>query len=309
MKYLAMTSICFLTLVAFAASSISAQQQFANPDDALKALKDATATKNKTALGTIFGSRLKEFLSGDAVADENDFQEFAGRLSSSAKWEKDSDQKMTLLIGEDEWPFAAPLVKLGERWHFDTAAGIEEIHNRRIGSNELDAMLLCQAYVLAQFEYFNGEDRDGDQVSEYAQKIASAPGKQDGLFWETSANEDESPLGPLFAYAASEGYKPKRTSTTRTAAPFHGYNFKVLYRQGPSAPGGRYGYVINGNMIAGFALVAYPAGYGNSGVMTFVVNQEGRVYQKDLGSRTSVIAAAMTEYNPDITWSLADMNF
>lgn len=285
---------------------VAAQQLFASPEDAVKALSQATKAKDQNGLAAIFGPRIRDFVSGDQVADANEFEEFAARISKSIKFEKVNEQRVTLAIGEEEWPFAAPIIKVGNQWRFDTDAGVEEMLNRRIGMNESFAMSLCQAYAVAQFEYFNGEDWDGDQVSEYAQKISSSAGKHDGLFWETtSVDEEESPLGPLFAFAASDGYRASK-GTTRSATPFYGYNFRVLFRQGASAPGGKFNYIINGNMIAGFAMVAYPATWGNSGVMTFIVNQEGRVYEKNLGLRTMAIAEAMTEYNPDVSWSLAE---
>ncbi len=293
-------------LLGNAVISVSAQQLFASPEDATKELIRATNARDHSALAAVFGPRLRDFVSGDPVSDAAEFEEFAAKISKSVKFEKVADNKLTLLIGADDWPFAAPLINTGKGWRFDTDAGVEEMINRRIGTNEFLAMNLCQAYVVAQFEYFNGEDWDGDQVSEYAQKISSSPARRDGLYWPTAAEEeDESPLGPLFARAALDGYKASK-GTIRSAAPFYGYNFKVLFRQGSSAPGGKFEYVINGNMIAGFALVAYPATWGNSGVMTFIVNQEGRVYEKNLGPRTSVIAEAMTVFDPDASWSLAN---
>ena len=295
--------ICGSTTVTMA----QAQQLFAKPEDAVKALKNAVKAKNNDALIAMFGPRSHEFVSGDIVKDANDFQDFADSIAESTKLEKDGDQKVILLVGNDDWPFAAPIVKVADQWRFDTDAGIEEIINRRIGANEIDAAYICQAYAIAQFEYFNNDDWDGDQVSEYAQKISSSPGQKDGLYWtKSSDDEEDSPLGELFAYATAEGYKAQK-GTVKSAAPFHGYNFKVLFRQGPSAPGGKFDYIINGNMIAGFALVAYPATWGNSGVMTFLINQEGRVYEKNLGPRTSTIAGAMTEYDPDGSWSLTDL--
>jgi hypothetical protein len=291
---------------AVAVRSQTQQQMFASPEDAVAALKTAVASHDRNALASMFGPRIKEFLSGDPVTDKNDFDEFAANLAKSSKLESINEQKETLLIGDDDWPFSAPIVKTAGQWRFDTDAGIEELTNRRIGENEIVAIYLCQAYAIAQFEYFNGEDWDHDQVSEYAQKISSSPGQRDGLYWDSvEGDEDESPLGPLFAYAAAEGYKARK-GTVQTAAPFHGYNFKVLYRQGTSAPGGSFSYMINGNMIAGFALVAYPAKWGRSGIMTFIVNQEGRVYQKNLGPQTGTLAAAMTAYDPDGSWELAD---
>lgn len=283
------------------------QQLFASPSEALSALKAAVGSNDQAALSAIFGPRIRDFISGDAVLDKTLFEEFARDMNRSSKLEEITEQEYLVLVGEDDWPFSAPIVKAGDKWRFDTDAGVEELLNRRIGMNEFFAMNLCQTYAVAQFEYFNGDDHDGDQVSEYAQKISSTAGKKDGLFWQKVADdEDESPLGELFAYAAADGYTA-RTGTTRSAAPFYGYNFKVLYGQGPSAPGGKFNYIINGNMIAGFALVAYPATWGNSGIMTFIVNQEGRVYEKNLGPGTKAIVEAMTEYNPDVTWSLVDL--
>ncbi|HRI04838.1 MAG TPA: DUF2950 domain-containing protein [Pyrinomonadaceae bacterium] len=295
-------------LVCGGAVSIRGQQLFDSPEVALLALQSAVKAHDQGALATIFGPHLKDLISGDSVADKNAYDEFAARLGKSIKYDKANGDKLTIVIGEDDWPFAAPIVKTGDKWKFDTEAGVEELISRRIGENEIDAIFICQGYALSQFEYFNGYDWDGDQVSEYAQKIASTPGMKDGLYWEkVEGDEDESPLGPLFAYAAAEGYKTK-SNTTQSAAPFHGYYFKILFGQGAAAPGGKFSYLINGNMIAGFALVAYPATYGSSGIMTFVVNQEGRVYEKNLGPQTSAIAGAMNVYNPDVTWKLVDLD-
>jgi hypothetical protein len=294
--------------ILLAVGSVAAQTQrsFTTPEDAVKALEAAVKASDRDALLSIFGPEVTGLVSGDQVADANDFIEFAANLEAKTRLEKDGDQKFTLLIGEDEWPFAVPIVKDGDAWKFDTKAGVEEVINRRIGANEIDAMLVCQIYAIAQKEYFDGGDWDGDQVSEYAQKIASEPGQKDGLFWEQVTEDDvESPLGPVFAYAAAEGYQRKGTGNTESGAPFHGYNFKILFGQGPSAPGGKYDYIINGNMIGGFALVAFPATYGNSGIMTFMINQQGRVYEKDLGPETAAKVAAMTTYDPDPTWSLS----
>ncbi len=266
--------LALLSLVPTAAV-ISAQtlssKVFSTPQAAVQAVTDATAAKDRVALQAIFGPDLKNLLSGDDVADHNSFDEFAKSVAEATKIEKETDSKMTLLVGSEEWPFPIPIVKNGSGWSFDTKAGTEEIHNRRIGKNEMAAMLTSQAYAIAQWEYFDGDDRDHDQVSEYAQKLFSSPGKQDGLYWETVADDEPSPLGPLVAVARKEGYARKtQVVATQSANPFHGYHFKILTRQGKSAPGGAYNYVINGNMIAGFALVAYPAMWGNSGVMTFV---------------------------------------
>jgi len=207
-----------------------------------------------------------------------------------------------LEVGDERWPFPVPIVPRDGRWFFDTEAGKDELLNRRIGRNELATLQSVRAYVEAQREYA-GKDRDGDEVLEFAPKFNSTPGTKDGLYWPQHLDGEISPLGPLAAQAYDEGYGGRATHERAEPAPFHGYFFKILTRQAKTAPGGKYDYVINGNMIGGFALVAWPAEYEESGIMTFIVNQQGRVYQKDLGSKTAKIAAAMKEYNPDKTWT------
>jgi Protein of unknown function (DUF2950) len=199
-----------------------------------------------------------------------------------------------LIMGREDWPFPIPLVRKDGTWRFDTAAGREEILYRRIGRNELDAIETCLAYVDAQQEY---AERGVAGNGVYAQRIVSRPGKKDGLYWPAQSGTDESPLGELAASAAAEGYR-----AGQQRAPYHGYYYKVLTRQGPNAPGGALDYVVRGNMIGGFALVAYPAEYRNSGVMTFLVSHQGNVYEKDLGPDTARIAAGMTAFNPDNSW-------
>lgn len=303
-------SVNLVALIAIAlggahvAAAQTQQQLFSSPEEATRALVAATQAKDNGSLARIFGPRFKDLLSGDPVSDANDFADLSAFISEGTKFEKESDQKVILMVGDDRWPFPVAIIKAGGQWRFDTENGVEEVHNRRIGGNEIDAALVSRAYAVAQYDYFNNGDWDEDQVSEYATKLLSSPGKKDGLYWEVVGDEEQSPLGPLVAQAADEGYTRKKGTGTQTAAPFRGYYFKILTRQGSSAPGGAYNYIINGNMIGGFALVAYPATWGNSGVMTFVVNQEGRVYEKDLGPRTAQIAGAMTEYNPDSTWIL-----
>jgi hypothetical protein len=294
-----------VALLMFGTASVGAQQLFDNPEDAVTALATATQNKDKEAIEAIFGPNIEEILSGDLVADSNAFDKFSEDLKTARKLEKKDEKTYMILVGEDEWPFAVPIVSEGAKWRFDTEAGIEEAINRRVGENELDVIRICQVYAIAQKEYFDNGDWDGDQVSEYAQKFISSEGKKDGLFWDQiSEDDDESPLGPLFAYAAREGYEDLGVADDGPA-PFHGYLFKILTGQGPSAPGGRFQYIINGNMIAGFGMVAYPVEWGKSGVMTFIINQEGRVYQKNLGASTGQIASAMTTYDPDATWSLS----
>jgi hypothetical protein len=207
------------------------------------------------------------------------------------------DTKVILQVGKDEWPFPIPLVKDNTSWRFDSKAGKEEILNRRIGRNELDVIQVCLAYVDAQREYYM---RNPQHVAllQYATKFMSTKGKRDGLYWETTADEPPSPLGPFLARARSEGYNP----TAGKLTPYHGYYYKMLTGQGPKAPGGAYDYVVRGQMVGGFAMVAYPAQYGSSGIMTFIVNHDGVVYEKDLGPNTPALAQAMTKFNPDETW-------
>jgi hypothetical protein len=294
-----------------------AQKLFATPEEAMESLTAAAKAKDKSALEAIFGPEQEKLESGDPVEDANDLDRFAQRIGKVASLSKVDDAKFTLLIGEDSWPFPIPIVKDGEKWRFDTQAGLEEILNRRIGENELSAVLTCRAYVLAQWEYFTEGDHDGDGLAEYAQKFISTPGRHDGLYWDTAEDEKPSPLGALMAQARSEGYSagrgqtpagkdsPEKSGAAAQAprAPYHGYFFKILTRQGPHAPGGRFSYLINGNMIAGYALIAYPDKWGSSGVMTFLVNNQGRVYQKNLGANTAKTVAAITQYDPDPSWT------
>jgi hypothetical protein len=288
------------------AGAPSNQTRFATPEEAVEALAHAADAKDQTALTAIFGPDRAKLLTGDPVADGNALERFAANLAKAHKLEKVTDTKLTLVVGEDHWPSPIPIVKDGNRWRFDTAAGLEEILNRHIGDDELSAIMTCRAYVLAQWEYYtqaNGTAQDGLAV--YAQKFVSTPGKHDGLYWETPPDAKPSPLGSLVAQARAEGYpagQPRPTGTSKR--PYHGYYFKILTRQGAHAPGGRFSYVINGNMIAGYALIAYPDKWGSSGVMTFIVNQQGRVYQKNLGPGTTQIAAAISEYDPDTSWKL-----
>lgn len=278
------------------------QTLFLTPEEAVKALVDAATTKDRTALAGVLGQEAEKLLfSGDEVQDNDEMEEFAS-AGKSSKLEKVNDDKFTFTVGEENWPF--PIVKEEDRWRFDTQAGIEEILNRRIGENELSVILTCRAYVLAQWQYFTEEETDKEGVAEYAQKFISSPGKRDGLYWKTSEGERPSPLGSLVAAARAEGYGPKGDGSVSKHAPYHGYYFKILTRQGAHAPGGKYNYIINGHMIAGYAIIAYPDKWGSSGVMTFIVNQQGRVYEKNLGSKTSQIAGTITEYNPDPSWKL-----
>ncbi|HTT65241.1 MAG TPA: DUF2950 domain-containing protein [Bryobacteraceae bacterium] len=297
-----------LSLPVFAAqkSAASKQESFATPEEAVEALAHAAAAKDQAALTAIFGPDRAKLLTGDPVADNNALERFGANLAKSHKLNKVSDTKYTLLVGPDSWPSPIPIVKSGNQWRFDTAAGLNEILNRHIGEDELSAIMTCRAYVLAQWEYYTqatGTSLDGLAV--YAQRFISTPGKRDGLYWETPPGATPSPLGSLVAQARAEGYpagEARAKGVPRRS--YHGYYFKILKRQGPHAPGGRFSYVINGNMIAGYALIAYPDKWGSSGIMTFIVNQQGRVYQKNLGPKTAEIAAAIAEYDPDPSWKL-----
>ena len=279
------------------------EQRFATPDEAVKALTAAAKAMDTNQMRAIFGPAAHDLVSPDVVQATAEFQAFVERLTQRVQLVPGSDSMITLQLGQDGWPFPIPLVKQDGQWFFDTAAGMEEILNRRIGMNELDTIAVCHACVSAQREYAS-KDRNGDGVLQYAQLIRSTPGAHDGLYWSQKTGDELSPLGPLIAQARGEGYRHTTKIMTEERAPYHGYYFKILTRQGRHAPGGKYNYVINGRMIAGFALVAWPAEWGNSGVMTFIVNQQDKVCQKNLGSRTSRIAGAMTSYDPDDTWTL-----
>jgi len=283
---------------AFAADA--KQKGFKSAGEAIKTLVDAVKANDRKELSAIFGPAGKELIfSGDDVADETGRERFVKAYEEMNKLVNENDKKVILHIGNGDWPFPIPIVKKGESWFFDTTAGKEEILNRRIGRNELNAIQVCLAIVDAQREYVL-KDRDGDKLLEYAQKLNSRKGEKDGLYWEANEGEPQSPLGPLVAKAATEGYSGKRPVGSRN--PYHGYYYKLLKTQGKNAPGGECDYAVKGKMIGGFALVAYPAEYGNSGIMTFIVNHDSVVYQKDLGKDTESVAAAMKRFDPDKTW-------
>ena len=276
---------------------------FATPDEAVAALAAAVNANDTNALREIFGPALANIRNPDRVQAANSLQTFATAFDATNQLVQESNTRRVLDVGTNDWPFPIPLVKgLEGQWFFDTKAGEEEILNRRIGRNELDTLQTVRAYVDAQREYAS-RDRDGGGVLKYAQRLFSSPGTQDGLYWPPDLIGEISPLGPLVANAQGEGYWTK--DTIGGPQPYHGYLFKILTRQGKHAPGGKYNYIINGNMIGGFALAAWPAEYGNTGIMTFIVNQQGRVYQKDLGEKTGKLAGAMKQYDPNPTWRLS----
>jgi hypothetical protein len=280
------------------ASGAVSQRRFASVQEAARALVDAMRSGDRKAVLAILGEDAKSLIwSGDEVVDRRAGERFVTAWDEKHHFEGGGG-KVVLVLGRDDFPFAIPLVPDGPSWRFDTAAGKEEIINRRIGRDELYAIQTCLAYVDAQREYY-ARDPDGHALLQYAQKFASSPGKRDGLYWPTRPGETPSPLGPLVARARSEGY------SKRSAAPvaYWGYYYRILTAQGKDAPGGAYDYMAHGRLLGGFALVAFPAQYGVSGVMTFIVNQDGIVYQKDLGPKTAAIARAMKEFNPDRTWT------
>jgi Protein of unknown function (DUF2950) len=278
---------------------------FVSPEDASKALRAAAKSGDQNALLEIFGPNSKEIISsGDAVQDKNVADKFAAAYDVMHRWRKMPDEGQILLIGADNFAFPIPLKKnAGGQWYFDTAAGKEEILNRRIGRNELAIIEVCGAVVDAQAEYFS-QLHDGATTKQYAAKFVSEPGKQNGLSWKSPDGKPEGPLGPLAASASAEGYSAKRD----VQSAFHGYFFRMLKGQTDKAPGGAKSYVVDGQMVSGFAFVAFPAEYGNSGVMTFITSQDGVLLQKDLGKTTTEIAIAMTEFDPntDAGWKVVD---
>jgi hypothetical protein len=291
-----------LSASGWAPSAVAAtrtQPRFPSPEAAVTALVDAVRAGDKAMMLAILGPGSQPLVSsGDEVADRRSRQRFVDEYTEANRLLTVGEGKVVLSVGADEWPLPIPLVQDAAGWRFDTAAGKREILDRRIGRNELSAIQVCLAYVDAQREYFV-RDPDEDRLREYAQHFASAPGKRDGLFWETQPGEPPSPLGPLVAKARGDGY-PGRRGGGRV--PYWGYYYRILKAQGAHAPGGAYEYVVRGHMIGGFALVAFPAKYRASGVMTFVVNHDGLVYQKDLGPNTGAIARAMAGFDPDGTW-------
>ena len=274
---------------------------YATPDAAANALITAAKAGHENALLAIFGPDSKDLLySGDPVQDKNAATEFVSRYDVMHRWRKLEDGSQVLVVGSDNFPFPIPLKKNSDGgWFFDTAAGKEEILNRRVGRNELSVIDLCGTVVDAQAEYYT--QKHGG-VKQYAQKFVSDPGQEDGLYWPEVPGQPRSPLGPLAAKATADGYK----ADPAHHLPFHGYYFAMLTKQGPDAPGGAKDYIVNGAMTRGFAVVAYPAKYGDSGVMTFIVNNDGVVLQKDLGKATDQAAAAIMEFNPDKSWVVVE---
>jgi hypothetical protein len=289
-----------LALLASSAPAL-AQEQFDTPEAAVAALVDAARSGNRKAILGVLGPDGRAIVSsGDPVADTNAREKFVAAYDAKHSIELEGNGTQTLIIGDDDWPFPIPLTNNAGEWRFDTKEGLDEILRRRVGRNELSTMQVALAYVQAQNEYA-ALDPAGLGRGVYAQRIVSRPGKKDGLYWPTDEGETPSPLGKLAAQATAEGYK-----AGKKPIPFHGYYYRILTRQGAGAEGGAYDYLVKGKMIGGFALIAYPAEYGNSGIMTFMVNQDGTVFEKDLGRKTAKLARRIDAFAPDQTWTKVD---
>ena len=298
--------ILFAVLLLLAPASLAQQgneKTFASPGDATLALYTAVKSNDTQMVAAIFGSNSNDILhTGDEVADKNMADNFIRRYEQMHRVVIEPDQTATLYIGAENWPLPISIVKnSSSAWYFDTESGKTEILQRRVGTNENDAIEILHGLVDAQHDYAS-EPRNGEKTKHYALRFISDEGKQNGLYWKTGDNEPASPIGPLLVSATNEGYNPQQGKES----PFHGYYYRILTKQGSAAKGGARDYIVDGKLTRGFAFVAYPAEYRNSGVMTFIVDEDGVVYQKDLGTQTSELAAAMKEYNPDATWESAE---
>jgi hypothetical protein len=276
------------------------QASYATPEEAAQALINAVADSDMQALKTVLGPEADELSSGDPVADAADREAFieAAVTAAGIEQEEGVDDIATLVIGEDDWPFAIPLVKENSQWRFDMDAGLEELYARRIGRNELYAIAVLQEIVDAQREY-QSTDRDGDGIPEYTLRLASSEGMKDGLYWPLEDGEEPSPMGPLISRAVTEGYEKSKDGDP---VAYHGYYYRVLEEQGMHASGGAMSYLKDGNAVRGFAVLAYPAEYANSGIMSLMVNQDGIVFEKDLGEETAATAKSLSSFDPDTTW-------
>lgn len=296
--------IALIAVIALQGPALAAkpkQKVFPSPEAAVEAFVQALRGHDEKALLAQLGPGSEPLISsGDAVDDRERREDFVRLYDEKNRLETVGEKKVIVHVGNKDWPFPIPIVKTGSNWRFDTKAGKQEILNRRLGENELEAIETCLAVVDAQREYA-AMDRDGDGLLEYAGKFESAPGRHDGLYWATAPGEKPSPLGPLVARARSEGYRKGEKPV-----PYNGYFFRILTEQGKNAKGGAYSYLVKDRMVGGFAVVAYPATYAVTGVKTFIVNHEGVVYQKDLGPRTLSLAKSMKSYNPDKTWQKAE---
>jgi hypothetical protein len=301
---LAALLMAFLLVPSFVSAEVAAAQRaFPSPGAAVSALVAASKANDMKALSSILGPDSDQVLSsGDPVADNNARENFVSRYTEMHRLAYDDQGRVVLYLGAGNWPFPIPLVKKDGGWDFDTAAGKDELLYRRIGRNELFTIKVLEDLADAQTEYAS-EARDGESAGQFAQKIMSDAGKHNGLYWEAPDGQAESPIGPLVASASAEGYKRGESGSP---IPFHGYYYRILTKQGRHAAGGAKNYLIGDNMVGGFAFLAYPAEYRASGVMTFMINQDGVIVQKDLGSDTNRLASEITEYNPDKTWQEVD---
>jgi hypothetical protein len=272
---------------------------FATPEEAVDALIAAGEKQDNAGLQALLGADTEKLLSsGDAVADRRARDAFLARYRSHHELAAGNSDQLVLMTGDDRWPLPIPLVRTNGRWWWDAAAGADELIKRRIGADELRTIDVMRGFVAAQNDYA-ASGHDGARAGAFAQRLRSAPGKQDGLYWEVKSGQPPSPAGPLLAAAHSEGYG----TGSGSGAPYHGYLFKLLTSQGSAANGGARDYLVDGRLTGGFALLAYPASYGSSGVMTFMVNQDGVVWQRDLGEDTATAAATITQFNPDDNWT------
>ncbi len=290
----------FLVAAGAGAATGAQQRSFGSPEEASEALIQTVKAQDRAGMLAVLGQDAADWISsGDAAADRAAVARFVAAYNEKHGIARQGDKKASITLGADDFPFAFPLVRDDGRWRFDTTAGKEEMLARRIGENELSAIKVLQAIVDAQMEYAS-KDRDGDGVLTYAQRFESTDGKHDGLYWPAKQGEAASPLGPLLAQAESEGFKKKDKGPT----PYHGYYYRMLNSQGKNAPSGALDYVVHGHAIGGFAVVAYPARYGNSGIMSFIVNQDGKIYQADLGPDTQAKAVQLKQFDPGPEWSL-----
>lgn len=285
-----------LVLGALGLAGCQSQQTFSSPDAAASALTSAVQEENRGELRKLFGSRGRELRSGDPDQDRADLQVFSRRLGEHREISMVDAERAELLLGSERWPFAVPIVKDGDAWRFDTDAGIEELTNRRIGRNELRVIAACRTVIDGQREYYS-QDRNGDGVLEYAQRLMSTEGTRDGLYWPAPGGVDPSPIGPVLAAAAS------RTDEAGQRLPYYGYLFKPLRQRGPGAPGGAGTYAVNGKLTQGWAVLAHPAEYGETGIMSFQFGSDGTVYEKDLGDGTDDAVKHMDAYDPTDGWT------
>lgn len=300
--FLLMAILCLIASMPLAGQAVSGQKTFSSPLEAVNALVEAARSGDPALLVPLLGSQAADIISsGDLGVAKKVLADFVKAYGEKHSLSVEAQGFEFLQVGQGNWPFPFPIVRDGTVWYFDIERGNEEILDRRVGRNELGAIAVCEGYVQSQIEYAS-KGRDGNSSGIYAQRFQSNPGKQDGLYWATSKGEPQSPMGPLVASAAAE---ENSKQSPGSSTPYYGYFYKILTAQGPNAPGGAKNYVVDGKLTGGFALIAYPAQYHSTGVMTFIVNRDGVVYQQDLGEQTSDLASQITAYNPDDSWRAA----